>query len=74
LPALIEEEDPALRRVREVERIQQSIIRRRQKKLALLGVRLAFFVGLPTLLAGWYFYNGRLTDVFDKICLFDPTK
>ena len=42
LPALIEEEDPALRRAREVERIQQSIIRRRQKKLALLGVRLAF--------------------------------
>jgi capsular polysaccharide transport system permease protein len=57
LPALIEEEDPALRRAREVERIQQSIIRRRQKKLALLGVRLAFFVGLPTLLAGWYFYT-----------------
>ena len=57
MPALIEEEDPALRRAREVERIQQSIIRRRQKKLALLGVRLAFFVGLPTLLAGWYFYT-----------------
>ena len=57
LPALIEEEDPALRRAREVERIQQSIIRRRQKKLALLSVRLAFFVGLPTLLAGWYFYT-----------------
>ena len=55
LPALITEDDPALRRAREVERIQQSIIRRRQKKLALLGLRLAFFVGLPTLLAGWYF-------------------
>ena len=57
LPALIPEEDPALRRAREVERIQQSIIKRRQKKLALLGLRLAFFVGLPTLLAGWYFYT-----------------
>jgi len=57
LPALIPEDDPALRRAREVERIQQSIIRRRQKKLALLGLRLAFFVGLPTLLAGWYFYT-----------------
>lgn len=57
LPALITEDDPALRRAREVERIQQSIIRRRQKKLALLGLRLAFFVGLPTLLAGWYFYT-----------------
>ena len=31
LPALIPEDDPALRRAREVERIQQSIIRRRQK-------------------------------------------
>ena len=57
LPALITEDDPALRRAREVERIQQSIIRRRQKKLTLLGLRLAFFVGLPTLLAGWYFYT-----------------
>ena len=46
-----------MRRAREVERIQQSIIRRRQKKLTLLGLRLAFFVGLPTLLAGWYFYT-----------------
>ena len=34
LPALIPEEDPALRRAREVERIQQSIIRRRQKEMA----------------------------------------
>jgi hypothetical protein len=42
LPALIPEDDPTLRRAREVERIQQSIIRRRQKKLALLGLRLAF--------------------------------
>ena len=44
LPALIPEEDPALRRAREVERIQQSIIKRRQKKLALLGLRLAFLL------------------------------
>jgi len=42
LPALIPEDDPALRRAREVARIQQSIIRRRQKKLALLSLRLAF--------------------------------
>ena len=57
LPALITEDYRALRRAREVERIQQSIIRRRQKKLTLLGLRLAFFVDLPTLLAGWYFYT-----------------
>ena len=44
LPALIPEEDPALHRAREVERIQQSIIKRRQKKLALLGLRLAFLL------------------------------
>jgi len=44
LPALIPEEDPALRRAREVERIQQSIIKRRQKKLALPGLRLAFLL------------------------------
>ena len=44
LPALIPEEDPALRHAREVERIQQSIIKRRQKKLALLGLRLAFLL------------------------------
>ena len=44
LPALIPEEDPALRHAREVERIQQSIMKRRQKKLALLGLRLAFLL------------------------------
>ena len=44
LPALIPEEDPALRRAREVERIQQSIIKRRQKKLAFPGLRLAFLL------------------------------
>ena len=39
-----------------VARIQRDIARRRRRRLALLGIRLAFFVGLPTLIAGFYFY------------------
>ncbi|WP_380053845.1 capsule biosynthesis protein [Falsihalocynthiibacter sp. SS001] len=41
----------------EVARIQKDIVRRRRRKLALLFVRLAFFVFFPTFLAGYYFYN-----------------
>ncbi len=52
-----EVEDPAARRATEIEKIQRDIIRRRQKRMTLLGVRLAFFVGLPGLVCGWYFYN-----------------
>lgn len=37
-------------------RIQQDIARRRRRKSMLLMVRLAFFVGLPTLFAAWYYY------------------
>lgn len=36
--------------------IQMGIAQRRRKKLVLLLTRLAFFVFLPTLLAGYYFY------------------
>ena len=59
LPAtdVMEAEDPAIRRAREVQKIQEDIIRRRRRRLALLMVRLAFFVGLPTLICGYYFYN-----------------
>ncbi|MFT4151203.1 MAG: capsule biosynthesis protein [Paracoccaceae bacterium] len=42
--------------IADILRIQQDIARRRRRKLALLGARLAFFVMLPTLLAGWYYY------------------
>ncbi|WP_354001003.1 capsule biosynthesis protein [Pseudotabrizicola formosa] len=40
----------------EIQRIQQDLARRRRRKSALLMARLFFFVGLPTLLAGWYYY------------------
>lgn len=39
----------------EIERIQQEIVRRRRKKLMLLGARLGVFVLLPTLMCLYYF-------------------
>ena len=48
---------PSDRRQREISQIQRDISRRRRRKLGLLLVRLAFFVMLPTLMAGYYFYN-----------------
>ena len=50
------EVSPADRRAQEMSNIQRDIGRRRRKKTALLLVRLAFFVMLPTLMAGYYFY------------------
>lgn len=43
-------------RAREIIRIQRDIARRRRRKLALLAARLSFFVFLPTLIAGWYYF------------------
>ena len=48
---------PAERRSREIFRIQRDIMLRRRRKLMLLLARLAFFVALPTFIAGWYFYR-----------------
>ncbi len=48
---------PAERRQREIGDIQRDISRRRRRKMGLLMVRLAFFVMLPTFIAGYYFYN-----------------
>lgn len=48
---------PADRRAQEIQNIQRDIARRRRKKMGLLLVRLAFFVILPTFLAGYYFYK-----------------
>lgn len=45
------------RNAAEILQIQRDIARRRRRKLALLFTRLSFFVGLPTFLVGWYFYN-----------------
>lgn len=46
----------AAERHAEIGRIQQDIVRRRRRRLALLGARLAVFVFLPTFLAAWYFF------------------
>lgn len=48
---------PMDRRMREISEIQRDIAKRRRRKSFLLLTRLAFFVGLPTLLCGWYYYN-----------------
>ncbi|MEM8692362.1 MAG: capsule biosynthesis protein [Pseudomonadota bacterium] len=50
------EMSPSERRAIEIERIQKEIAARRRRKVALLLTRLAFFVGLPTLIAGYYFF------------------
>ncbi|MBE9636194.1 capsule biosynthesis protein [Salipiger mangrovisoli] len=47
---------PAERRAAEIMKIQQELAKRRRKKQAMLLTRLAFFVMLPTVLAGYYFY------------------
>jgi capsular polysaccharide transport system permease protein len=39
----------------DIQRIQRDITRRRRRKLLLLWVRLAVFVGLPTLIAAFYY-------------------
>ncbi len=48
---------PAERRNREIGQIQRDIMLRRRRRLMLLLARLAFFVALPTFIAGWYFYR-----------------
>lgn len=39
----------------EILKMQEQIAKRRKKKLALLAARMFIFVGLPTLLAAWYY-------------------
>ncbi len=47
---------PAQRRESEIGNIQRDIAQRRRRKMLLLLTRLSFFVFLPTLLAGYYFF------------------
>lgn len=54
LPAT--ELSPAQRREKEISEIQRDLARRRRRKLALLMTRLAFFVMLPTIIVGYYFW------------------
>lgn len=46
-----------LTRESEVSHIQMDIARRRRRKILLLIARLAVFVGIPTIMAGIYFYT-----------------
>ena len=48
---------PTQRREQEIGAIQRDIMMRRRRKMMLLMARLAFFVLLPTFVAGWYFYR-----------------
>ncbi|SFH20659.1 capsular polysaccharide transport system permease protein [Palleronia marisminoris] len=41
----------------QIQVIQRDIARRRRRKLAYLGARLLFFVGLPSFVAGYYYYD-----------------
>lgn len=50
-------EPPEAARARDIMRIQRDIARRRRRRIVLMAARLAFFVGLPTFLAGFYFYK-----------------
>ncbi|WP_193079141.1 capsule biosynthesis protein [Pseudooceanicola spongiae] len=50
-------ESALARREREITRIQRDIARRRRRKMVQLLTRLSFFVFLPTLLAGYYYFR-----------------
>lgn len=44
-------------RASEIRKMQRDIARRRRRNIFLLAARLMFFIGLPTLIAGVYFYT-----------------
>lgn len=44
-------------RAAEIQKIQRDIARRRRRRLFALAARLAVFVLLPTILAGWYYFR-----------------
>jgi capsular polysaccharide transport system permease protein len=47
---------PAERRAQEIMAIQKDMARRRRRRMRMLFARLAAFVLLPTIVAGWYFF------------------
>ncbi|ABL69339.1 capsule polysaccharide transporter [Paracoccus denitrificans] len=57
------------RRAAEIIRIQQDIARRRRRRLLMLLARLAAFVVLPTLIAGWY-YSSVATPLYATVSQF----
>lgn len=48
---------PAERRAQEIMAIQKDMARRRRRRMRMLFGRLAAFVLLPTIVAGWYFFS-----------------
>ena len=44
------------KRAAEIIKIQRDMARRRRRRFALMMTRLAFFVFLPTVIAGWYYF------------------
>jgi len=48
----------------EIASIQKQLVKRRRRRLAFLFLKLAFFVALPTLLVGHYYYN-IASDMFE---------
>lgn len=65
------------RRAAEIYRIQQDIVRRRRRRLFMLTLRLLFFVALPTVIAGWYYFSVATplyaTDTQFRIQMAEPT-
>ncbi|MFT4015113.1 MAG: capsule biosynthesis protein [Paracoccus sp. (in: a-proteobacteria)] len=45
------------KRAAEIMRIQRDIAKRRRRRLMLLMARLVALVGIPSLIAGWYYFN-----------------
>ncbi|MDO5622478.1 MAG: capsule biosynthesis protein [Paracoccus sp. (in: a-proteobacteria)] len=45
------------RRTAEILRVQQDIARRRRRRSFMLLLRLSFFIFLPTIIAGWYYFT-----------------
>jgi len=48
----------------EIANIQKQLVKRRRRRLALLFIKLAFFIALPTFLVGNYYYN-TASDMFE---------
>ena len=44
-------------REREIKKIQKDLVTRRRKRLGVLFVKLACFIALPSMIAGYYFYQ-----------------
>lgn len=51
-------------RLAEIADIQRQLVRRRRGRLALLALKLAFFVILPTVIVGWY-YHYVATEMYE---------